>query len=140
MTDITTKLADKFLQLDFELCETKFTILPLNAFEAYKLLEYVREHIGVNLLQFNASDIASSLVSLVATKTMHVEHVRQTLFTKVRYKLPTSVEGAMMKNESDIVQAFHKGTAADIYELLLRCVFVNFFSTFKRLSAVMPTQ
>lgn len=131
--------SDNLRQTQFMIGEKQFTILPLSAFEGFKLLEYIRENIGFNLLQFDSESLGSSLASLIATKAVYVDHVRKVLFSKVSFRtLDSKVSG--MLSDININQAFEDCQAFDIYELLLRCVYVNFFSTFDRVSKLLDNK
>jgi len=113
---------------------TSFKIKKLPASKALKVFEYMRQHIGQHFNNTLDSDL-STLDSLGVIKSVlslsadTVHHVMVKLFDCVDFKNGQS--GYMPLTESCWDMAF--SDMAHMYDLLLRCLVVNFFSSLNQL-------
>ena len=114
--------------------DTVFNINKLSASKALKLFEYMRQHIGQHFNNTIVSDL-STLDSLSVIKSVlslpadTVHYVMVKLFEGVTFK--TGKSGAMPLTEPCWDMAF--SDMAHMYDLLLRCLVVNFFSSLTQL-------
>ena len=126
---------------EFELSGARYTIRPLGAMAGWRLLEQIRFQVGGVL---NASDISTVLsvdaedtaavTSMIAQVVLKLEPefvqaTMATLFRNVRFQNNQAISGQTLQGSEDMAFA----DAGDPYEVLVRCLAVNFGGSALRL-------
>jgi len=133
---------EEFLKSKVVLNGTTFQINKLNAYQAHKLLKYIEVHIIEKIRSFEASEnfAVDVICALLSVPEEQYEHIQKAIFGAFRYCLPTDKHaGALPLLEPHLYElAFQHLNPYFIEELLVRGLFVNFFSSFQTASERFP--
>ena len=127
-------LAEELTKTEFEIGRTRFFIAKLPAIAAFDLLELIRHEVGksADLVVPEGSEnkrVATLLPLMLSLDPAFVKRVRTTLFEKVSYsndRVPTPQKLAGAED-----MAFDGSEAVAVYEVLLRCLAVNFTASLR---------
>ena len=146
MLDNSTLIGD-LTQEDFKIGDVEFHIDPLNPFIGYKMLEEIRNEIGkvtgaqtqpLNITLSGAGLPGDFIQILLNMPASYVDSLRARLFQEVYYRYPGAMERTQLGGHEE--EAFSALLPVAVYEVLVRCLAVNFtssaisiFSTGKRI-------
>ena len=129
-----TSSIEALTKTEFEIGRTRFFIAKLPAIAAFDLLELIRHEVGksADLVVPEGSEnkrVATLLPLMLSLDPAFVKRVRTTLFEKVSYsndRVPTPQKLAGAED-----MAFDGSEAVAVYEVLLRCLAVNFTASLR---------
>ena len=127
-------LGEELTATEFEIGRTRFFIATLPAIGAFDLLELIRHEVGksADLAVPEGSEdekVAALLKLALSLDPAFVKRVRTTLFEKVSFsndRVPTPQKVAGAED-----MAFDGSDAVAVYEVLLRCLAVNFTASLR---------
>ncbi len=130
----------KMTEREVKLGETTFIIGKLNAMEGFKLLESIREQLGLTLSELNTAKMQEQnflgeiLKSVVRLPQQYVQkELIPILFNNIQFSKSNQVGGLRLHGAEEMafIDPLH------VYEVLLRALCVNFYSSFAgKLSAL----
>lgn len=119
---------------------TTFIIKKLNADEAWNILESIRIQIidRSDKITPTANNVYDLIKAVLGLPTEFVQHLKTQLFLNVTFTIkgkmsPNNKGEGMRLSPEMMASAFSDLEAYHIYELLARCLVVNFFYSFDML-------
>ena len=133
--------AEDLQKSDFLLGKTQFKIQKLNALDGFRIFDKIRAELGDNLHQLDIenADAVSVIVALLrlvmSTSTEFMNEIRVAFYSEIlfRRKGDTDYQPMNIHNEAS---AFEHFDPLEIYEFLLRCFVINFFSSFQKIKKI----
>ncbi len=127
--DNFTKHAEKYTEQDFTIGQTKFSIEKLLPMEGFRVLEEIRAALGTRLANTPADSGVATVIASVALSIPPavVDTIMRDMFAHVTFTNHLQATRATL--------AGNEGTAFDglepvnVYEVFVRCLAVNFFSS-----------
>ena len=116
--------------------DVTFSIGKLPAFRSFKLLEKIRVALAhsSNDVKASSSDINGFIKSVLALPESLVDEVMEVFFDSVKFIKKEEVKGTGLPLEKQYYDmAFASLEPVHIYELLARCILINFFCSFQEL-------
>ena len=121
--------------------DTTFVIGKLGAFKSFKLLEKIRVALAYssNDVKNESTDINGFIKAILALPEELIDEVMEIFFDAVRFIKKDEVKGAGLPLEKqNYDMAFASLEPVHIYELLARCITINFFCSFQELQKRFP--
>lgn len=145
--DQAQRLAGKFLDRQFTVTgddggKTHFTITKLMPFEGFRVLDKIREAVGEQAAKLPADASVQNIIVAIAMSipSEKLEAIMRPLFTSVTFTSATVKTPAPVADHNTIDEmAFNGLEPITIYNLLLRCLAVNFFSSFTAIKSLLAT-
>ena len=124
-------MLDQMNEQKFTIGEVEFSITKLSAMDGWRLLEDIRHQIGKSDLGDSVeADILKQISkTITGMDPAFVDDVRERLFKKVEFKTK-DVKAGWLPLSGGEDMAFEKLEPSAIYELLMRCLVVNFTASF----------
>ena len=136
------KYLDRTFSLDGSEGTTHFTIHKLLAMEGFRVLDKIREAVGERLSHVDSDASVPTMIAAVALSipTAKVEEIMRPLFAQVTYT-NTHAKTPLKVSDGNIIDdaAFAGLEPIAIYNLLIRCLAVNFFSSFTEIKSLLAT-
>jgi hypothetical protein len=136
---------NKFKIIGNQGAEVWFEITKLSALRAWRLLEYIRKTLGsaehvAGIGGDNAgTDMLMLVTTLMALPEEKIEHIRSVLFENVMYRTASMRGNAVpLVTEGDIDVAFADLEPVHIYEVMGRCLMINFTGSFNAIRSKFP--
>ena len=131
-------LGEELTATEFEIGRTRFFIAKLPAIGAFDLLELLRHEVGksADLVVPEGSEnerVATLLKLMLSLDPAFVRQVRQKLFEKVSFSNDRVPNPQKLAGAEDM--AFDGSEAVAVYEVLLRCLAVNFTASLRALAS-----
>ena len=134
MFDIDNIDTEEFKKKEFTIADTKFVINKLNAYQGMLLLDKIRVSLFASEIGDSSNELAMLLKSIAGFPHDKLIEIQGILFAKVQYCKKGDNAKLYLSSENHIDMAFGDGEPVDIYELLLRCLAVNFTNSFKKIA------
>ncbi|MEE9451373.1 MAG: hypothetical protein V3V61_01290 [Gammaproteobacteria bacterium] len=133
---------DEYKNSKVEIGKTTFVIDKLNANAGFKVLEILRVAIIASGESFQTAgnDFMNMCKGVLGLPIDIVESVKTELFNNIRFfkeKNETKGKGIYLQRQC-YDMAFEGLEPIDMYDLLLRALVVNFFSSFQKLKSKIP--
>lgn len=131
---------------EFKIGDVRFRVGKMPALKAFNLLEYMRKVVAdrdetAGIDPGNGTIAMVMLVKAIAgLPTDAVEHIRRELFPCVQYWTPNvhGGSGIELLTDDDVDAAFATLEPIKIYELIVRCLAVNFTGSFAAILSDFP--
>jgi len=134
---------DGFGNPDFKIKGTEFSITKLSPMAGYHMTEYIRVNLVKSANSFETSDDTESSQAALFFKAIMgmdqivVEYIRQNLFQEIQFKTADVALGWVdLKDSMDM--AFQDFEPINIYEVLVRALYVNFSGSFSEIGSRFP--
>ena len=116
-----------------------FEIRKLSAVKAMEVVEILRVSLANTLTKLESSNnYVRDVLSLILTLPPEiVDKVKKMLFSSVVFRKEGEVKGGLPLEPQYYDMAFQTLDVFNIYELIARCLFVNFFYTVEKLKQFM---
>ena len=128
---------------DFKIKGTEFSINKLSPMAGFHMSEYIRVNLVQSANSFETSDdtVASQAAlffkAVLGMDQVVVEHIRQSLFKEIQFKTADVALGWVdLKDSMDM--AFQDFEPINIYEVLVRALYVNFSGSFSEIGLRFP--
>ena len=124
--------------------ETHFDIRKLPVMEGWHTLEYIRRRVGDKLLDIDLGDsdlgagtydakaVTSVFGAILSMEETDIDKVRTALFKHVKFRNESAKDWQVLEGAEDM--AFQALEPGNVYEVLVRCLVVNFFGSFQALA------
>ena len=139
-----TAMAEKYCESQFSVDgdngKTHFRITKLMPFDGFRVLDSIRAAIGERLATVNAdASVMTIIISVAASIPPNkMEEVMRPLFASVTYTNAHAKTPAPVCDGNAIDQTAFAGLEPiTVYNLLLRCLAVNFFSSFAGIKSLL---
>ena len=124
---------------DFTIAQTRFVIDKLPAMRAYDLLEAIRYEVGTTDQQGTIEWRADTLIGLIlGLKPAFVKQVRDKLFAAVHFTNENAQTPQPLLGAEDT--AFKGLEPVSVYEVLTRCLAVNFMPSLHVIISKLPSE
>ena len=116
-------------ELEFSIKSTRFRITRMLPMDGFAVLEDIRQSIGENIqLIRESSSVTTALATVVmAIKPNDLERIRHKLFAEVSFQ--NEIAKTWRPLYPDEAMGFNGLEAIHVYEVLGRCLAVNFFDS-----------
>lgn len=132
---------------EFNIGTVRFKIDKMPATQGWRLMEYIRHAIGTqdHMAGVSPNDPGSTLVmgiaAIAALPTDTVEYIRNVMFPHVHYWTAEvrGGNGVTLTTDGDIDMAFADLEPVHLYELIVRCLAVNFTASYTAILSAFPS-
>lgn len=128
----------------FKIKKTSFVVSKLPPMQGLELAEYLRYHLAKSADSFTINDNASEkenamlfFKAVIGMKPEVVANIREKLFEHVQFS-GNGVEKGYMDLTGAEDMAFQGFEISDIYQVLGRALFINFFGSFAGIASAFP--
>ena len=130
--------AAKYSETDFKLGDTTFYVRKLTAMRGHKVSEMIRAAVGVQTLRFGgASDVPTLIAGIILSlNPVDVEAITKVMWERVEFKNGTAQTPLPLLGNEDM--AFEHLEPVDVYEVIVRCLAVNFTASLEGILSRMP--
>ncbi len=135
MEDQLTQAASEYTKLNVQIGETHFEIRKLLVMDSFAVLEELREGLGEQLGEVDSDDpLQVTMVKTILSAPRElVISIRDQLFANVLFRNESYRTPMILAGMEEA--AFDGLTPIDVYEMLVRCLAVNFFDTFREIAS-----
>lgn len=138
------KFKTKMSNPRFKIKGTSFVISKLPPMKSFSLAEYIRVHLAKSADSFSIEDKSSEkenavlfFKAVLGLDPDVVEHIRETLFEYIEYQGSGVEKGfAPLSGLEDM--AFQDFEVVNIYEVIGRALYINFFGSFSGIASAFP--
>lgn len=127
-------MAAEMLKPEVKVGNVTFKIGKLNGIVGLEVMEDIRVEVATLANTIDSlKDVFDIFMVISLLPVKFVADVRDRLFTQVKYKVDGNASDFLILAKPVYESVFAGLDVAHIYELIARCLFVNFFSSFKRM-------
>ena len=127
------QVAEEFLATEVEIGETRFRFSKLPAMRGYALLEKIRTAIGRHAGVQSSAGMGAIVRAVLSLPPEFVEEVRIELFGEVKFSNRMAQTAQTLAGAEDT--AFADLEPVAVYEVLVRCLAVNFTESFRQIAS-----
>lgn len=126
----------------FKINDAEFHIAKLPPLAGMDLLEFIRASLaktsnGIDAGDSNAENIALFFKTILALPPADVKYIRDELFKNIEFKSP-GVDRGLLRLSGSEDMAFQGFEIINIYEVLVRALYVNFSGSFSGIGSLFP--
>ena len=126
------KAASEYRKTTVKIGDTTFKINKLMVMDSLDVLEEIREGMGQRLLELEHMSLQEAIArAVIGAPRDLVARIRDRLFEEVTFKNQSAKTHVTLAGSEEM--AFENLSAVDVYEVLVRCLAVNFFDSFQEL-------
>ncbi len=127
MEQVLEKIKNDFQKETFEIKGVSFKVQKLSAWDGFPVVEKIRVALSKSAQSTAFEGNSSFLSALLAIPPEDLKDIRNDMFENVQFKLQKTDAWMNIAGAED--SAFGKLDVADVYEVVLRALAVNFSST-----------
>ena len=127
MQEVLDKIKNDFQNPIFEIKGVEFKVDKLNAWDAFPVAEKIRIALSKTMGKTSYEGEESFLTSIIAIPPEDLRSIRDDLFCKIYFRRQSKDNWCVLDGSED--SAFGPLDVADVYQVILRALAVNFSDT-----------